>query len=66
MVKASLSDDQQQVQLVVGNGSYFLWSDAIGRLTALADLHLPASVESIHFVVEDAGHRPVTVVVPRP
>lgn len=66
LVKASLSDDQQQVQLVVGNGSYFLWSDAIGRLTALADLHLPASVESIHFVVEDAGHRPVTVVVPRP
>ena len=66
LVKASLSDDQQQVQLVVGNGSYFLWSDAIGRLTALADLHLPASVKSIHFVVEDAGHRPVTVVVPRP
>ena len=66
LVKASLSDDQQQVQLVVGNGSYFLWSDAVGRLTALADLHLPASVKSIHFVVEDAGHRPVTVVVPRP
>ena len=66
LVKASLSDDDRQAQLVVGNASYFLWSDAIGQLTALADLHLPATVRSIHFIVEDAGHRPVTVVVPRP
>ena len=66
LVKASLSDDDRQAQLVVGNASYFLWSDAIGRLTALADLHLPATVRSIHFILEDAGHRPVTVVVPRP
>ena len=66
LVEGSLSDDQKQAKLVVGNASYALWSDAVGRLTALADLHLPASVKVIHFVAEDAGHRAITVVVPRP
>ena len=66
LVEGSLSEDQRQVKLVVGNASYALWSDAIGRLTALADLHLPATVNLIHFVAEDAGHRSMTVVVPRP
>ena len=66
LVEGALSADQQQAQLVVGNASYPLWSDAIGRLTALADLHLPATVKTIHFIVEDAGHRSATVVVPRP
>ena len=66
LVEGSLSEDQQQAQLVVGNASYPLWSDAIGRLAALADLHLPATVKTIHFITEDAGHRTATVVVPRP
>ncbi|MDB3900558.1 YjbH domain-containing protein [Luminiphilus sp.] len=66
LVEGTISEDGQQAQLVVGNGSYPLWSDAIGRLTALADLHLPATVKTVHFVVEDAGHRTITVVVPRP
>lgn len=66
LVEGSLSEDQQQAQLVVGNASYPLWSDAIGRLTALADLHLPATVKTIHFITEDAGHRTATLVVPRP
>ena len=34
-------------QLVVGNASLALWSDAIFDLTAMADLHLPASVRTI-------------------
>ena len=66
LVEGSLSEDQKQAKLVVGNASYALWSDAVGRLTALADLHLPATVKVIHFVAEDAGHRSITVVVPRP
>ena len=66
LVEGTISKDGQQAQLVVGNGSYPLWSDAISQLTALADLHLPATVRSIHFVVEDGGHRTITVVVPRP
>ncbi len=66
LVEGTISADGNHAKLVVGNTSYSLWSDAIGRHTALADLHLPATVKSIHFVVEEGGHRSVTVVVPRP
>jgi hypothetical protein len=66
LVEGAISADGSQAQLVVGNTSYAIWSDAIGRHTALADLHLPASVTSIYFVVEEGGHRSVTLVVPRP
>lgn len=66
LLEGSLSPDQTQVQLVVGNRSEAIWSDAIAKLTAFADLHLPATVNTIYFVVEDAGHRTVTVAVPRP
>ena len=66
LVEGTISADGNHAKLVVGNTSYSVWSDSIGRHTALADLHLPATVKSIHFVVEEAGHRSVTVVVPRP
>ena len=66
VVEGNISADGSQAQLVVGNVSYALWSDAIGRHTALADLHLPATVKSMHFVVEEGGHRSATIVVPRP
>lgn len=66
LLEGTLSQDDQQAQLVVGNLSQAIWSDAIAQLIALADLHLPASVRTIHFIVEDAGHRTATVVVPRP
>ena len=66
LVEGTLSPDGNSAQLVVGNASYALWSDALARHTALADLHLPAPVKSIYFVVEEGGHRTATVVVPRP
>lgn len=66
LIEGGISNDGQLAQLVVGNVSYALWSDAIARLSALADLHLPATVRSIYFVVDEAGHRGATLVVPRP
>ncbi|MDB2557606.1 YjbH domain-containing protein [Luminiphilus sp.] len=66
LVEGTVSADGNQAKLVVGNTSYALWSDAVGRHTALADLHLPATVKSIHFVIEEGGHRSATIVVPRP
>ena len=55
LVEGTLSSDGNNAQLVVGNASYALWSDALARHTALADLHLPATVKSIYFVVEEEG-----------
>ena len=66
LLEGTLSEDLQQAQLVVGNATLALWSDAIADLTAMADLHLPASVRTIFFIVEDGGHRTATIVVPRP
>lgn len=66
LIAAKISSDGETAQLVVGNASYQLWADAIGRLTSLADLHLPPTVRSIHFVTEELGHRSATLVVPRP
>lgn len=66
LVEGTISADGNQASLVVGNPSYALWSDAIGRHTALADLHLPATVKTIYFVVEEGGHRSATIMVPRP
>ncbi|MDB2586008.1 YjbH domain-containing protein [Luminiphilus sp.] len=66
LIEGTISPDQNHAKLVIGNTSYALWSDAIGRHTALADLHLPATVNSIHFIIEEAGHRSATIVVARP
>ena len=66
LIEGSISPDGNSAKLVVGNTEHALWSDAIGLHTALADLHLPATVRSIFFVVEEAGHRTVTLNVPRP
>ena len=66
LIEGTISLNGTQAKLVIGNTSYSLWSDAVGRHTALADLHLPATVKSIHFIIEEAGHRSATIVVPRP
>lgn len=66
LVGGSISADSKSAELVVGNTGFSLWSDALGRHIALADLHLPATVETIYFVVEDGGHRSATLQVPRP
>ena len=66
VIEGSLSTDSEQVELVVGNLNYQLWSDALSQHIALADLHLPASVKTIYFVVEESGHRVATMIMPRP
>ena len=66
LVEGNVSSDGKSAELVVGNASYSLWSDALSQHVALADLHLPASVETLYFVTEEAGHRSATLILPRP
>jgi hypothetical protein len=66
LVEGTVSADQSNAQLVVGNLTYPIWSDALSVLLGLADLHLPLSVTRIHFIIEESGHRVATVVMPRP
>jgi hypothetical protein len=66
LVEGTISNDGKSAELVVGNADYALWSDALGQHIALADLHLPATVETLYMIAEDGGHRAATVIVPRP
>ena len=66
VLEANLSADQSQVEIVIGNSDFQLWTDALSHHIALSDLHLPATVETLYFVVEESGHRVATVIVPRP
>ena len=66
LVNGQLSADGRQAQLTIGNASYPLWADAIAQHVALADLHLPPSVQTLHLILEDGGHRLSKLVVPRP
>ena len=66
LVSARLHPESSSAELIIGNNSYAFWADALAHATALADLHLPATVRSIYFVIEDGGHRPLTVRVARP
>jgi len=64
--EASLSSDEKTAELVVANLNFQMWSDALSAHLAFADLHLPATVETIYFAIEEKGHRSSTVVMPRP
>ena len=66
LVSASLNKDQTQAELVVGNIDYVMWPDAIARHVALADLHLPASVQTFYFITEDGGHKTSKIMMDRP
>lgn len=66
LIEGRISADKKQVELIVGNINYQLWGDALSRHIALADLHLPATVELVNFVIEDSGHRVSKIIVPRP
>lgn len=66
VIEGNLSRDASEVQLVVGNLEFQLWSDAIDQHIALADLHLPLTVKKLYLVIEEEGHRVATVVTPRP
>ena len=66
LVAGRVSEDGKQAELIVGNGRYPLWADAIAQHTALADLHLPPSVTTFYLIVEDGGHRVAKLMIPRP
>lgn len=66
LVEGEISEDGSTARLVIGNAHYQLWVDAIDKHLALADLHLPPSVTRIYLVVENKGHRNITLLLDRP
>ena len=66
LLAGSIDKAGKTATLVIGNKGLPLWSDAVARMTVLADLHMPASVSVFKFVIEEMGHRLQTVQVQRP
>ena len=66
LLEASIDSSSGTAVLVIDNLEYSLWSDAIARMSVLADLHLPKSVNTLRLVLEEAGHRMHSVQMRRP
>jgi hypothetical protein len=66
LVEASIEAATHTAILVMGNKQYPIWADAIAKMAALADLHLPSHVTTFRFIVEELGHRVQTIQMRRP
>ena len=66
LLEASIEPSSQTAILVMGNDQYPLWADAVAKMTVLADLHLPSSVNTFRIIAEEAGHRVQTLQMRRP
>ena len=66
LLAASIESGSNVAVLVMGNEKYPVWADAIERMTVLADLHLPSSVNTFRIIAEEAGHRVHTIQISRP
>ena len=66
LLEASIEDNSHTAVLVMRNRDYAVWVDAVAKMTVLADLHLPSSVNTFRFVIEEEGHRLKSVQMRRP
>ena len=66
LLEASIEDNSHTAVLVIRNRDYAVWVDAVAKMTVLADLHLPSSVNTFIFVIEEEGHRVKSVQMRRP
>lgn len=66
LIEATVDPSDASATMVVANLEYPMWADAIAKMSVLGDLHLPPSVRTFRFVLEEAGHRVHTVQTSRP
>ena len=66
LLEASIEPSSHTAILVMGNDQYPVWADAIAKMTALADLHLPSTVNTFRIIAEENGHRVQTIQLRRP
>ncbi len=66
LLEASIEDNSHTATLVIGNSDYAVWADAIAKMSVLADLHTPSSVNTFRFVIEEEGHRLQSIQIRRP
>ena len=52
LLEASIEPSSHTAILVMGNDQYSVWADAIAKMTVLADLHLPSTVNTFRIIAE--------------
>ena len=55
LLRGDLRDRRRTAWLEIENGTYAYEADAIQRLLTLAELHLPASVRTVHVLLQNDG-----------
>jgi hypothetical protein len=66
LLEATLDSASQSATIVMGNTSYVVSADAVATMVNLADLHLPANVQTFNIVIEEEGHRLHSIAMQRP
>ena len=66
LLEASIDPSSHTATLVIGNSDYAVWADAVAKMSVLADLHIPSSVNTFRFVIEEEGHRVQSIQIRRP
>jgi len=66
LLEASIDDASHTAIMVIGNSDYAVWADAVAKMSVLADLHAPSSVNTFRFVIEEEGHRVQSIQIRRP
>lgn len=65
VIKADIEVSHKRAIIEIANETFPSWQDALEHAYYLADLHLPAYVTHIHFVINEHGHSVHTIAVPR-
>lgn len=66
LLEATLDEKKSKATIVMGNLGFPIWTDAVGLMANLADLHLPMTVSMFNFVIEEEGHRVNSIAMRRP
>ncbi|MEY3017668.1 MAG: hypothetical protein RL336_803 [Pseudomonadota bacterium] len=65
MSRGQLSEDGTKATVQVANHTFAYWPDAIEKAHQFAEVHLPASVEQVDYIVQENDHQVMTVSLPR-
>ena len=66
LLEATINELGNSATIVMGNVSYPVWTDAVGLMAKLADLHLPIPISIFNIVIEEEGHRVNSIRMRRP
>lgn len=59
--KAKINHEKKHVSIEISNYRYNLTADAINRVIALSEIHLPGNISNIDIIINENGHKVITL-----